>query len=263
MQNAKRILKSIVVSLVFAALIMPTFTMVAYGDLQISEISEGDAPIDSVLMYPLASEGKVTSGFGYRDSSDTNGVGSSDHKGIDIAAEEGTEIIASEGGNVISAEYVSGYGNLVVISHEDGLETRYGHMSEINVEIGQSVVRGQQIGLVGSTGDSSGPHLHFEVLVNGIAVDPEPYLTETILPDIDFASKRLIVKGDVNNLEGEPVIAVLDDVALIQYETEEEAKAGFIRLVKNFDVEVDSIMSIAEGEVEGEPTDNMTEEEKP
>jgi murein DD-endopeptidase MepM/ murein hydrolase activator NlpD len=110
--------------------------------------------------------GTVTSGFG-------DGRG---HKGLDIAAPTGTTIVASKAGTVTFAGSQSGYGNVVYISHGDGIETRYGHMSAITCRRGLQVSQGQQIGRVGSTGHSTGPHCHFEIRVNGKAVNPAGYV---------------------------------------------------------------------------------------
>ena len=99
------------------------------------------------------------------------------HKGIDIGAPMGEPIYASKGGVVIAAGYnQGGYGNMVEIDHGDGILTLYGHMSAIAVETGQEVLAGEMIGLVGSTGRSTGPHLHFEVIIDGTNVDPLEYV---------------------------------------------------------------------------------------
>lgn len=100
------------------------------------------------------------------------------HTGVDLAAPQGTDIHAAEGGVVIVAEWWSGYGNTVIIDHGDNVWTLYGHIRNggIKVEKGQQVKRGEKIAEVGSTGNSTGPHLHFEVRINGNPVDPMPYL---------------------------------------------------------------------------------------
>jgi murein DD-endopeptidase MepM/ murein hydrolase activator NlpD len=98
------------------------------------------------------------------------------HEGVDLGAAYGSPIAAAAAGVVIYAGWESGYGNLVVIDHGGGLATAYGHQSRIAVSFGQSVSQGETIGYVGSTGHSTGPHLHFEVRVNGQAVDPLGYL---------------------------------------------------------------------------------------
>jgi murein DD-endopeptidase MepM/ murein hydrolase activator NlpD len=123
-------------------------------------------PSSSGLIWPVS--GPVTSGFGMRWGRM--------HEGIDIAAASGTPIHAAAGGTVIWAGWLGGYGNLVVIDHHNSLATAYGHQSAIATAVGASVSQGQVIGYVGSTGHSTGPHLHFEVRVNGTPVDPLGYL---------------------------------------------------------------------------------------
>jgi murein DD-endopeptidase MepM/ murein hydrolase activator NlpD len=98
------------------------------------------------------------------------------HEGIDIGCAFGAPNRAAASGTVIHAGWLGGYGNLVVVDHGNGLSTAYAHASSIVVGVGQSVSQGQTVSLVGSTGNSSGPHLHFEVRVNGNAVDPLLYL---------------------------------------------------------------------------------------
>lgn len=124
------------------------------------------------LAWPAA--GPITSGYGYR----THPIfgDSRLHTGIDIGASYGAPVVASEDGTVAYAGAMSGYGTTVVLDHGDGLSTTYNHMSAFNVGSGQSVSRGTQIGAVGCTGYCTGPHLHFEVRVNGSPVDPMPYL---------------------------------------------------------------------------------------
>ena len=123
--------------------------------------------------HPLPS-GSVSSGFGYRD------FDSSFHKGLDLAAPEGTPYYAAESGTVIYATNDGGYnggaGNWIVISHGNGIVTKYMHSSSVYVSVGEAVQRGQAIGAVGNTGNSFGSHLHFQVEVNGAAVDPLGYL---------------------------------------------------------------------------------------
>lgn len=98
------------------------------------------------------------------------------HKGIDWSCPIGTAIRASCSGRVVSAGWVNGYGNCITLSHSDGKQTRYAHLSKILVSGGQSVQQGEKIALSGNTGNSTGPHLHFEILVNGTQVNPMKYL---------------------------------------------------------------------------------------
>lgn len=118
--------------------------------------------------------GAVVSGFGNRVHPVLGTVRF--HSGIDINCPNATAVGASAAGTVISAGWNGGYGNAVIIDHGGGFATLYGHLSEIDVAVGTAVSVGQLVGLVGSTGLSTGPHLHFEVRVNGTAVDPMGYL---------------------------------------------------------------------------------------
>lgn len=117
---------------------------------------------------------RVTSAFGMRHHPIDGGLRM--HKGIDLAAAMGAPIHATADGVVREAEWAGGYGRMVAITHPGGSETRYGHMSRFNVVAGQKVRKGDVIGYVGSTGRSTGPHLHYEVLMNGRAIDPERHL---------------------------------------------------------------------------------------
>jgi murein DD-endopeptidase MepM/ murein hydrolase activator NlpD len=98
------------------------------------------------------------------------------HKGIDFAGEEGSDVIATGAGVVTWAGSRSGYGNLVEIDHGNGLKTRYGHNAVVTVEIGDIVTKGQSVALLGNTGRSTGPHVHYEVIKSGRQVDPLPYI---------------------------------------------------------------------------------------
>lgn len=102
----------------------------------------------------------------------------SGHKGFDIGGMTDTTraVVAADSGIVILAQWHYGYGNTVMINHSNGMVTLYGHLNSINVSPGQSVSRGQRIGIMGNTGDSFGIHLHFEVIINGANVNPEPYI---------------------------------------------------------------------------------------
>lgn len=119
----------------------------------------------------------LTSSFGVRN--DPFNGNHRMHQGIDIPGAIGTPIYATADGVVSRAGWVGGYGNLVEINHGNGLQTRYGHMSKLIAQPNQRVVRGQLIGLMGSTGRSTGSHLHYEVRIAGAAVNPVPYLEGT------------------------------------------------------------------------------------
>jgi murein DD-endopeptidase MepM/ murein hydrolase activator NlpD len=139
----------------------------AIRDAQAGAGSTGTgAPSASGFIWPV--NGTVVSGYGMRWGRL--------HEGIDIAASTGTPIWSAAAGTVIHAGWLGGYGNLVVVDHGNGLATAYAHASAILVAVGQQVAQGETVALIGSTGNSSGPHLHFEVRVNGVAVDPLLYL---------------------------------------------------------------------------------------
>jgi murein DD-endopeptidase MepM/ murein hydrolase activator NlpD len=135
--------------------------------------SSGSGQAGGTLFWPT--DGPIVSGFGYR----THPIFGTTtfHAGVDIDGACGQPIWAAEDGRVLSAGSNGGYGLATVIDHGGGLSTLYGHQSSIGVSAGQTVRRGQQIGLVGTTGLSTGCHLHFEVRINGEPVDPVPYLT--------------------------------------------------------------------------------------
>ncbi|MEZ5316942.1 MAG: peptidoglycan DD-metalloendopeptidase family protein [Vicinamibacterales bacterium] len=121
-----------------------------------------------------ALQGRVSSAYGWRDDP-INGIRKF-HKGLDIALAEGTDVPAARPGTVTFAGEMSGYGRTVVIEHDGGASTRYAHLSQINVKVGDVVEQGQVIAKSGSTGRVTGPHLHFEVLEGGQAVDPSEFL---------------------------------------------------------------------------------------
>jgi murein DD-endopeptidase MepM/ murein hydrolase activator NlpD len=132
----------------------------------------GTTSAPGALAWPVS--GTITSPFGYRRN--PFGGGMEFHQGLDIAAPMGTTITAAASGTVISAGWYGGYGNYILIDHGGGMATGYGHCSQIFVSVGQQVQKGQAIGAVGSTGASTGPHVHFEVRIHGKPVDPAAYL---------------------------------------------------------------------------------------
>jgi murein DD-endopeptidase MepM/ murein hydrolase activator NlpD len=121
-------------------------------------------------------DGKLESGFGVRRNP-FGGSSSEFHTGQDIEVPWGTSVLAGAKGKVAFVGWQHGYGQLVVLDHGGGLTTRYGHLSELDVKLGQEVGRGEFIGRVGSTGRSTGPHLHYEVRINDEPVDPMQYLS--------------------------------------------------------------------------------------
>ncbi len=130
---------------------------------------------DIKFIWPCPSSGRITSGFGGR-SSPTAGA-SSNHQGIDIGAPTGTDIVAAAAGEVVVSTYSYSAGNYVMLSHGGGVYTVYMHASKLLVSAGDSVKQGQVIAKVGSTGYSTGPHLHFGVRVNGTYVNPSQYVS--------------------------------------------------------------------------------------
>lgn len=114
-------------------------------------------------------------GFGSRHVAGCEAC-STDHHGLDFAAPFGQPVLAAVPGTVVAAGPLGGYGNQVLLAHPDGSRTRYGHMSRLDVQVGQRVDAGEQIGTVGNTGVSTGPHLHFEVILGATPVDPAPWL---------------------------------------------------------------------------------------
>ncbi len=139
----------------------------------VPKIVERGTKIPPTYIRPI-SGGRQTSGFGRRRAP-TRGA-SSYHKGIDWATPVGTAVMASSAGTVAKAGWGSGYGYVVYINHADGRQTRYGHLSKVLVSPGQTVAQGQKIALSGNTGVSTGPHVHFEILINGSQVNPLKYL---------------------------------------------------------------------------------------
>ena len=124
------------------------------------------------MIWPLS--GPVTSEFGWR----THPIFGTArfHSGLDIGGDYGLPIYAAASGTVIHAGWISGYGNTVIIDHGGGVTTLYGHNDSLNVGVGQTVSQGQVIAMCGSTGNSTGPHCHFEVRENGEPVSPYSYL---------------------------------------------------------------------------------------
>ncbi len=132
-------------------------------------ISGEKANLGISLIRPVS--GIITSRFGVRSS-----IRSSSHTGLDISAPTGTAISAAASGTVTFSGYKGSYGNMIVISHGNGVQTYYAHCSKLYVSAGAKVSQGQKIAAVGSTGNSTGPHLHLEIRVNGVAYNPQKYL---------------------------------------------------------------------------------------
>lgn len=132
-------------------------------------ITSGKANLGISLIRPVS--GILSSRFGARSR-----IRSSAHTGLDIATSKGTPIKAAAAGTVTFSGWKGSYGNLLVITHSNGVQTYYGHCNSLSVSAGAKVSQGQTVGTVGSTGNSTGPHLHFEVRVNGVAYNPENYI---------------------------------------------------------------------------------------
>lgn len=134
----------------------------------------GTAPSASQFVWPCPSSKRVTSSYGMR----THPIKKtkSMHTGVDIGASSGSNIVAAAPGTVIMAAYNSAYGNYTIIDHGGGLSTMYAHQSAFVAKVGDTVMAGDVIGKVGSTGLSTGPHLHFEVRINGQHTSPNPYI---------------------------------------------------------------------------------------
>ena len=140
--------------------------------VELSPLLQIDAHLATFAATPVGAPvmGEITSAFGYRSSPFEGGR--SLHEGVDFAADPMTPVLATADGIVSYAGPKNGYGNTVIIQHKDGIETLYAHLSRTNVAIGSTVCRGQRVGLVGMTGHTTGPHVHYEVRINGIARNP-------------------------------------------------------------------------------------------
>lgn len=138
--------------------------------------------IGSTVDFPKAAKAELMAvpTSGYKISARFGQAGpmwsSGRHTGLDFAAPVGRGIRAADNGRVVEAGPAGAYGNFIEIAHGNGTRTRYAHLSSIDVKVGQKVTRGERIGALGNTGNSSGPHLHFEVLVKGEPTDPEKHL---------------------------------------------------------------------------------------
>jgi murein DD-endopeptidase MepM/ murein hydrolase activator NlpD len=141
------------------------------GDIeeQIRSIASTSNP--SFLPTMWAHLGKINNEFGFRRNP-FGGRSYEFHPGMDIDGEKGDTVIAPANGTVVKAGWTGGYGNMIEIDHGNGLSTRYGHLSKIEIQVGDSIQRGQLIGLIGSTGRSTGPHLHYELRLNDKSINP-------------------------------------------------------------------------------------------
>ncbi len=150
--------------------LVPSRQSTALGLIPSADLGRETVP----SIWPV--QGRVKEGFGQRlDPFSGEGVF---HSGVDISAPSGTRVEAAGDGIVLQAAWDSGYGNAILVDHGFGMTTKYGHLSKIFVVVGQEVKRGQVIGAVGMTGKATGPHLHYEVIVNDTPVNPMKYLHE-------------------------------------------------------------------------------------
>jgi murein DD-endopeptidase MepM/ murein hydrolase activator NlpD len=157
----------------------------------------GGTPSPVASIYPLTNPAPITSRFGWRTHPLTGNRRF--HSGLDIGAPAGSPVVATGAGTVISAGWNGGYGKAIIIQHSDTQQTLYGHLSEVSVQAGQTIAQGTVIGLVGSTGNSTGPHLHFESRMPNIAgtwsaVDPTQeikYAVDTLRRSMPYARKNL------------------------------------------------------------------------
>jgi murein DD-endopeptidase MepM/ murein hydrolase activator NlpD len=157
------------------------------GPLSIADMDPEDAEIERQLRTIQATSnqasipsmwahmGKINNEFGFRRNP-FGGRTYEFHGGMDIDGERGDEVIAPANGVVTEAGWKGGYGNMVEVDHGNGLKTRYGHLSKIDVEVGQPITRGQVMAFVGSTGRSTGPHLHYELRLNDRPINPRRFL---------------------------------------------------------------------------------------
>ena len=147
-----------------------TYNKTSTGSVNVaSNMSSSKAALGITLTRPVS--GIITSRFGSQSS-----IRRSSHTGLDIATSTGTPVLAAAAGTVTFSGWQGSYGYLMVITHSNGVQTYYGHCSALYYQAGATVSQGQKIATVGSTGNSTGPHLHFEIRVNGIAYNPQNYL---------------------------------------------------------------------------------------
>jgi murein DD-endopeptidase MepM/ murein hydrolase activator NlpD len=139
---------------------------------ELNEVPEARTDIAD-FSWPLDGVVRVTSGFGMRR--DPFDGSRQFHEGVDIATAHGSAVKAIDDGIVLEARRHGGYGNMVLVDHGSGRQTLYGHLRKYIVRVGDKIVRGQQLGEVGSTGRSTGPHLHFEIIENGRPIDPQKF----------------------------------------------------------------------------------------
>jgi len=181
-------------------------------DVALTRRSADEARLPSML--PITDYPYLSSSYGWRRNPVTHRYAM--HEGLDFAAPSGTPIVAAAGGVVLKSGHQSGYGKTVEIDHGEGLITRYAHASKLLVKVGELVERGQDIALVGSTGQSTGPHLHFEVRLAGQPLDPRLFLqSPTATPPV-VAQAAAAISGDRPQGEAPPVVVNSPSVTVTQ-----------------------------------------------
>jgi murein DD-endopeptidase MepM/ murein hydrolase activator NlpD len=140
----------------------------------VPKIMERGTKIPPTYIKPIYG-GRISSYFGYRNAPTAGAT--TYHRGVDWAVATGTSVMASSGGTVTQAGWSGSYGYMILITHPGGTQTRYAHLSKIFVSVGQTVSQGEVIGKTGNTGRSTGPHLHFEILIGGSPVNPLNYIS--------------------------------------------------------------------------------------
>jgi len=181
------------------------------GDEEFRNLFNGWKAMDSSSGFATTAAGSVsipsrmplesaalTSSYGMRNHPVLGGR--RQHKGVDLAQPTGTPVYATADGTVSKAEWFSSYGLYISLEHGAAIQTRYGHLSRLNVAAGQMVRKGDLIGYVGSTGRSTGPHLHYEVRIAGTAVNPVPYMQGTVRT-APAAPDGLLAMGDGDDLD--------------------------------------------------------------
>lgn len=165
-------------------------------------------------VWPCPKYTRVSSPFGYR-----NGVfvkGAEYHKGVDLAAPTGSPILAARDGKILYAQWSNSFGNWIQIDHGGGITTRYGHASKLLVSAGQTVKAGQQIALVGSTGNSTGPHLHFEVQLNGVPKNPLNYVSDKDTAVAATPQKSADSKSNSQTSPGVNIVEYLNSLSNVE-----------------------------------------------
>lgn len=150
-------------------------------------------------ILPIKGSKNVSSIFGHRLDPFSGFL--KDHKGIDYVAKIDTPIVATEAGKVLRASYVRGYGNLVEIDHGFGITSRYGHSSQLLVQVGQIVQKGQVIALVGNTGYSTGSHLHFEISRYGLAINPLDFINKGLQDEKNNQTNKYLIHNKQTQIE--------------------------------------------------------------